>query len=227
MLQKYELLLLVYLRDPTVQKVTSLKELLQYICGKHNIEGDEFASIFKYISCNQGKTLAFLFDGYDEMPEKLRNNGLIADILNRQILPDCGLIVSSRPHASVFLRKQATLCVDILGFTEAQRKHYIEHSLSDQSKIKQLTTYLNQHDTISSLCYLPFNILLLLFLFKQGYPLPKNSTELYNIFICLTIRRNLPSTASHSSRKPSQISTTFPSLIAVLCGNCQSCHYKH
>ena len=75
MLQKYELLLLVYLRDPTVQKVTSLKELLQYICSKHNIEGHEFAIIFRYISCSQGKTLTFLFDGYDEMPEELRNNG--------------------------------------------------------------------------------------------------------------------------------------------------------
>ena len=189
-LQKYELVLLVYLRDPTVQKMSSLKELFQYFC-KHHMEGDEVAMCIKHISSNQGKTLTLLIDGYDEMPEELRDNSLIADILNRQVLPDCGLVVSSRPHASVLLRKQATLRVDILGFTEQQRKHYIEHSLNDQSQIKQLTTYLEQHVIISSLCYVPFNIVLLLFLYKQGVPLPKNATQLYNIFICLTIRRNL------------------------------------
>ena len=189
-LQKYELVLLVYLRDPTVQKMSSLKELFQYFC-KHHLEGDEVAMCIKHISSNQGKTLALLFDGYDELPEELRDNSLIADILNRQVLPDCGLVVSSRPHASVLLRKQATLRVVILGFTEEQRKHYIEHSLNDQSQIKQLTTYLEQHVIISSLCYVPFNIVLLLFLYKQGVPLPNNATQLYNIFICLTIRRNL------------------------------------
>ena len=190
MLQKSELVLFVYLRDPIVQKMSSLKELFQYFCYKHNIEGEDVAMCIKHISSHQGKTLTLLLDGYDELPEELRGSSLIADILNRQVLPDCGLVVSSRPHASVLLRKQATLQVDILGFTEEQRKHYIEHSLNDQAQIKQLTTYLDQHNIISSLCYLPFNILLLLFLYKQGF-LPNNVTELYNIFICLTIRRNL------------------------------------
>ena len=107
-LQKYELVLLVYLRNPTVQKMSSLKELFKYFC-KHHMEGDEVAMCIKHISSNQGKTLTFLIDGYDEMPEELRDNSLIADILNRQVLPDCGLVVSSRPHASVLLRKQAIL----------------------------------------------------------------------------------------------------------------------
>ena len=189
-LQKYELVLLVYLRDPTVQKMSSLKELFQYFCKRH-MEGDEVDMCIKHISSNQGKTLTLLIDGYDEFPEELKYDSLIADILNRQVLPDCGLVVSSRPHASVFLHKQATLQVDILGFTEEQQKHYIEHSLNDQSQIKQLTTYLEQHVIISSLCYVPFNMVLLLFLYKQGVSLPKNATQLYNIFICLTIRRNL------------------------------------
>ena len=190
MLQKYELVLLVHLRDPTVQKMSSLKQLFQYFC-KHNMEDEEVVMCIKHISSNQGKTLTLLLDGYDELPEEVRGNSLIADILNRQVLPDCGLVVSSRPHASVLLRKQATLRVDILGFTDKQRKHYIEHSLNDQSQIKQLTTYLEQHIIISTLCYVPFNIVLLLFLYKQGVALPNNATQLYNIFICLTIRRQL------------------------------------
>ena len=192
MLQKSELLLLVHLRDPTVQKMSSLKHLFQYFCKPFGSNAEKIAiTCSEYFLDNNGKSLTLLFDGYDEMPEELKGNSLIADILNRQVLPFCGLVVSSRPHASVLLRKQATLRVDILGFTEEQRQHYIEHSLKDQSQIKQLTTYLDQHNIISSLCYLPFNLLLLLLLYKQGFPLPNSATELYNIFICLTIRRNL------------------------------------
>ena len=191
MLQKYNLVLLVHLRDPTVQKMSTLEQLFQYFCKPFGSNATKIAiTCSEYFLENNGKSLTLLLDGYDEMPEELRGNSLIADILNRQVLPDCGLVVSSRPHASLLLREQASLRVDILGFSEEQRKHYIEHSLNDQTQIKQLNTYLDQHNIISSLCYLPFNILLLLFLYKQGF-LPNNATELYSIFICLTIRRNL------------------------------------
>ena len=192
MLQKYNLVLLVHLRDPTVQKMSTLEQLFQYFCKRFGSNAAKIAiTCSEYFLENNGKSLTLLLDGYDEMPEELRGNtSLIADILNRQVLPDCGLVVSSRPHASLLLRKQASLRVDILGFSEEQRKHYIEHSLNHQQQIKQLNTYLDQHNIISRLCYLPFNILLLLFLYKQGV-LPNNATELYSIFICLTIRRNL------------------------------------
>ena len=192
MLEIYELVLLVHLRDPTVQKMSNPEQLFQYFCKPFGSKASSVAvTCSLYFLGNNGKTLTLLLDGYDELPKEVRDNSLIADILNRQVLPDCGLVVSSRPHASVLLRKQAILRVDILGFTEQQRKHYIEHSLNDQSQIKQLTTYLEQHIIISSLCYVPFNIVLLLFLYKQGVTLPNNATQLYNIFICLTIRRHL------------------------------------
>ena len=62
-------------------------------------------------------------------------NSLIGEIINRNILPLCGLVVSSRPHASVSLRKQATIKVHILGFTEEERSHYIEQSLKGQPRL--------------------------------------------------------------------------------------------
>jgi len=40
---------------------------------------------------------------------------------------------------------------------------------------------------VSSLCFVPFNMVVLVFLCKQGISLPRNSCELYNHFICLTI----------------------------------------
>ena len=61
-------------------------------------------------------------------------------ILNRQILPCCGLVVSSRPHASVELRQQAAIKVNILGFSEQKRQHYIQQTLQKEpEKIHPLT----------------------------------------------------------------------------------------
>ena len=104
----------------------------------------------------------------------------------------CALVVSSRPHATVHLREQATVRVDILGFTEMEQNRFIQQALKERPQtIKELTQYLEDHFTISSLCVVPFNMVVLLFLYKQGIPLPNNSTELYNHFICLTICRHL------------------------------------
>ena len=192
LLQEFKLVLLLCLRDPVVQQMSLVDHLFELFCKRDRKASDIAASCSEYFLNNSGQDLIFLIDGYDEFPENLREAGLIADILNRQILPLCGLVVSSRPHASVTLRQQASITVDILGFTEQERQHYIQQTLQGEpEKIVTLTQYLNRHLTISSLCYVPFNMVVLLHLLKQGIPLPQNSTELYQQFICLTICQHL------------------------------------
>ena len=197
-LQKFKLVLLVCLRDPAVQQMSFIDDLLQSFCRRDRRATETASACSDYLLENNGEDLALLFDGYDEYPERLRNNSLVADILKRKVLPRCGLVVSSRPHASVTLRQKATVRVDILGFTEAEREHYIKESMKDQpQKIDKLTQYLHGHSTISSLCFVPFNLVVLAYLYKQGFTLPKNSAELYNYFICLTVCRHL---AKHGHR---------------------------
>ena len=197
-LQKFKLVLLICLRDPAVQQMSFIDDLLQSFCRRDRRATETASACSDYLSENNGEDLALLFDGYDEYPERLRKDSLIADILKRHTLPCCGLIVSSRPHASVSLRQKATVRVDILGFTEAEREHYIKESMKGEpQKIDELTQYLQGHSTISSLCFVPFNLLVLAYLYKQGFCLPKNSAELYNYFICLTICRHL---AKHGHR---------------------------
>ena len=191
LLQKFEFVLLVYLRDPSLQQIKSINDLLRFFC-----KGDENATQIvnacaQYLFDNGGKTLTLLLDGYDEYPRDLQESSLIADILKRQVLPLCGLVVSSHPHASQHLHKQATIRVDILGFTETEREHYIKQALPDQPhKVKELTQYLHQQPSVDSICFSPFNMVILLYLYKLGI-LPKNSTELYRHFICSTICRHL------------------------------------
>ena len=100
-LQKFKLVLLVCLRDPAVQQMSFIDDLLQLFCKRDRRATEIASACSDYLLANNGEDLVLLFDGYDEYPERLRKDSLIADILERKVLPHCGLIVSSRPHASV------------------------------------------------------------------------------------------------------------------------------
>ena len=204
LLKTFKLVLLLSLRNPTVQQASLIKDLLQLFCNRGDTRATQIATTCSdYLVQNDGKDLVFLIDGFDEYPEELRKNSLIADILKRKVLPYCALVVASRPHATVYLRERATVRVDILGFTEVERNQFIQQALKEQPQsIKELTQYLEDHFTISSLCVVPFNMVVLLFLYQQraslpNNSLPNNSTQLYNYFICLTIRRHLAKYGYH------------------------------
>ena len=183
-------LFLLHLRDPSVQQMHSLDTLV-----RHFYHYDKQASLVtSCLAQGGGKSVTILLDGYNELPVNLRQNSFIADLLQRRVLPACSIVVSSRPHASTHLRDNISCQVEILGFSEKDQQHFIEHSLKDQPhKISELKQYLKRHSTISNLCFIPFNMTILLFLYKdkEKRPLPTNSTGLYNLFICLTICRHL------------------------------------
>ena len=192
LLERCELVLLVCLRNPFLEKIKSVSDLLQLFYKGEDNTKEVVSACSKYLSKNGGKTVALLLDGYDEYPESLQKCSLIADIIKRLVLPHCGLVISSRPHASGHFHKQATIRVDILGFTETERQHYIKQALKSQPhKIKELTQYLHQQPSVDSICFIPFNMVILLYLYKLGVPLPKNSTELYRHFICSTVCRHI------------------------------------
>jgi len=75
LLLKFKLVLLVHLRNPAVQQVTYISDLLQLFC-KGDVEGKEIAgACSKYFFKNGGRDLVFLLDGFDEFPEGYRKKG--------------------------------------------------------------------------------------------------------------------------------------------------------
>ena len=185
-------LFLLHLRDPSVQQMHSLNDLVHHFYHDHDEQ--TCSELRCCVRQDGGKYVTILLDGYDELPSNLRQNSFIMDLLQHKILPACSIVVSSRPHASTHLRDNVSCQVETLGFSEQDQQHFIEHSLKCQPhKIQELKLYLKHHSTISNLCFIPFNMTILLFLYKdkEERPLPINSTGLYNLFICLTICRHL------------------------------------
>ena len=85
---------------------------------------------------NRGKDITLLLDGLDELPEEIQKNSLIAHILKCQVL-QCGLVLSSRRHASKNFHGKPTFIVEVLEFTEEGRKHCTEQVF--QKNIKELS----------------------------------------------------------------------------------------
>ena len=103
LLQKFEFVLLVSLCDPSLKLIKCVDDLLQLFCKGDKNATDIVSACSEHLFANGGKSLTLLLDGYDEYPEYLRECSLVANILQRHVLPLCGLVVSSRPHASEHL----------------------------------------------------------------------------------------------------------------------------
>jgi len=189
LLTSSQLLFLIYLRNPAVQKISSINDLVDHFC---NVNSGEVC--VNYLHKTGGKNVTILLDGLDEFPEEmlLDDNCFITKLLEHRTLPACNVVVSSRPHASKHIRDNVKLRVDILGFSEEDRDSFIKQSLEgDDKSAERLLKYLHEHPTINSLCYVPFIMTVLLFLYKKGFKLFNSSAELYSQFVSFTIKHHL------------------------------------
>ena len=190
-LKSDQFVFLLCLRDPAVQAMTSIHDLVLYFYKQDKAATKYIESFCTYLLNSNGKSIVFLLDGYDELLEKLQDSNFVVSIMNHQILPASGVVITSRPHATAHLHNKVAHSVTIMGFAEEDRRDYVKQSLIQKCQVDEVLDYLDKHPTVDNLCYIPFNLMVLIFLYKKGFPLPENPTQLYEYFICLTVRRYL------------------------------------
>ena len=185
-------LFLLHLRDPAVQQINSVNSLVHHFY-KYEKDAQKIAdSCTTHFLKHGGKSVTILLDGYDEFPKELRQKSFITDLIKHVVLPASAIVITSRPHASTSLCNNVTCRIEILGFSEEDQAHFVHQSLEGQDeKLLQLNQYLKNHPTIMNLCFVPFNMNILLLLYKQQASLPTSSAKLFDLFICLTICRHL------------------------------------
>ena len=190
LLKDTELLFLIYLHDPAIKNINHLKDLVHYQYDFLE-ENDELSKqCAKFLNFRNGIDLTIVFDGYDEYNSS--SDSIITKILDRKVLPQCRILITSRLTASNRLRRLADVRVEVLGFTDESKAQYIKQELKDHpDEINELQTYLNTHPSIKSICYMPMMMTILVYMFKEKGCLPNNSTELYDKFIALTMCHHL------------------------------------
>ena len=144
----------------------------------------------------RGESVCFVFDGFDEYKTGYSTNEdcWFEQVLRGEELTCSTIIVTSRPNASVELRKTAHIRGEVLGFLTKQIDEYIVKSYPDSStKAKGLHTYLHSHPNIKHMCYVPFNLVMIIFIFnkchKKTIPLPETETDIYRQFTVMSLIR--------------------------------------
>ena len=181
------ILFLLFLRDPDLQKVETPEQLIQYF-SNNRLNEEKAANCVKQI---MEVKVGVIMDGYDEFPSKLRKKSFIANLIKSKVFHDSVVVLTSRPTATISLHDKVDRRVEILGFAQEERDKYISKSLDSPKQRKELQDYLKCQPIINGLIYVPLHLAILLYLFKNQSKLPETLTEMNESFIIHTIFRSL------------------------------------
>lgn len=197
LLHKVSLVILVPLQYAFIRSAKSLADIIPHPAKKIR------KKVADMIIEQDGASTCFLFDTWDEMPDKYLGesfvHNLIAGTLG-QSLPHCSIVVTSRPEASAILHKYATTTLEVNRFTDSQIQQYIHCYIGrkhGEGAAKRFNEILIEKSEVASLCDLPINIVILTFLFSFEKSLPATRTELFKCFVLNLLRTHLKERTSH------------------------------
>ena len=128
-LKNKKLLFLLFMRNPQIKSIIDVPSLVKYFCQSDSLTDE----ITDWLIKTGGEHLLIVLDGYDEMCRENKNHFIIDGIIGRQKLPKCGIIITSRPASSSHLHDTVNCRAEVLGFTEEDRKGFIQDALEGQN----------------------------------------------------------------------------------------------
>ena len=207
LLQQYQLVVLLRLRDKSVQAAKQISDLFRY--HDHQIQQAAVEELQKL----GGKGVLLLCEGYDELPEELRTeNSVFLDIITGRVLPEATVLITSQPWASEFLHRECkrhiSQHIEILGFTKAGIQSYLESiTASDPSLLAMegLKKYISCYPLIDSLMYIPLNAAIVVEVYRNSEKdetlVPKTMTELYSSLVRSLLLRHLLDHPVHGKKR--------------------------
>ncbi|XP_065910944.1 NLR family CARD domain-containing protein 3-like isoform X2 [Dysidea avara] len=185
LLMSYDVVILLTLRDPQIQKAKTFEDLLSTTAA--DIDHQLMQKVIEDIKAHKGHNILFLLEGYDELPVKLQSNhNCIFNCLMR-VLPRCTIIYTSRPNACLRLSSLASRKIKIQGFEHEQIYEYIHNAFSHipegEQKSSELISQLQKNPTIKAITSVPINVVIVCHLFYYEECLPETLTEIYH-FLC-------------------------------------------
>ena len=201
-MQQYSLVVLHRFREKDVQDIKDAAGLFPHL------DSELQQAVAKEVIDAEGKGVLFILDGFDEFPVSLRQRGLLIDLIRGDILPECTVLVTSRPSATADLLRGCCSVlerrIEILGFTEECVKDYASSVFSSEPEmLKDFLVYISasKSPAINSLMYIPLNAAIVVEVYKNsrrtGCPIPQTLTQLYTQ-LCITILQRYLEDKHHS-----------------------------
>ena len=205
LLQQYQLVVLLRLRDKSVRAAKNISDLFQY--RDPQIQ----QAAVEEIQRTWGKRVFLLFEGYDELPEELRNeSSVFLDVIIGRELPEATVLITSRPWASEFLHRdykgRISQHIEILGFTKDNIQSYLESTIpNDPSLLADLKKYISCYPHINSMMYIPLNSAIVVEVYRNSRKdkslVPKTMTELYSSLFRSLLLRHLFDHPVHGKKR--------------------------
>ena len=175
----YDLVIMIRLR--AIQERTLQQAIIEAI-------GSEVAYDELLTKCHGEKCLIIL-EGLDEISDDWQQTDTMFCQLvkNTVFLSHANILVTSRPHACTYLYKDIkgyVRKIEIVGFNKPQIKEYAELYFHDSNTAEKFMEQVNNDPHISSLCYVPLCLNMVLDCFKyNNESLHTTLTELYQSFV--------------------------------------------
>ena len=175
----YDLIILIQLR--TVQE-RALKEVMIEAIGSE-------AAYDELLTKSYGKRCLIILEGLDEISTHWQQNDTMFSglVKNTVFLCYANILVTSRPHACIDLYyyiKSYARTIEIVGFNKPQIKECAKLYFHNSDTAEKFMEQLNNDPHISSLCYVPLCLNMVLECFKyNNETLHTTLTELYQSFI--------------------------------------------
>ena len=184
-LRNYHTVVLLKLREKWVLNATKLSDLFRYPS-----DPDLSVAIAKDMSETHGCNLLLVLDGFDEVSHSFRETSVMKSILYRQLLPECTIILTTRPSAKHTLESVCQPPVDkrveIIGFTEEERVRYITEVFSKEPELQvNFLKYMFLVPHIKSMMYIPLNCAIIAQVYYESQQsshhlaIPRTRTQLY------------------------------------------------
>ena len=168
--QEFTIVILVQLRDPTVQSAQSIADLIP--CPTLEL----VKQVASAIEANLGRGILWVLDGWDELPSHLREKSFLRDMITPSLhstITQSSVIVTSRSISSGELSELVSSRIEVLGFTQEEQKQYFTECLKGDTKaVNTLMERLNENPAIEGSCYLPLNASIVAHLYLSDGSLP-------------------------------------------------------
>ena len=150
--------------------------------------------VARKIECSDGSGVLFIMDGWDELPEDVPGNDTIYKIISGETLPECDIVITSRPTSSASLHDIELISsrIEILGFTpEELKKYFIEYLDGNASKANALLQKIEAIPIVKASCTLPLNAAILVHIFEQHKDLPTTEHGILEALIKNCVLRHI------------------------------------
>ena len=201
-LRDHHTVVLLKLREKWVLNATSLSDLFRYPFQR------KFSrDVAREVHESHGQHLLLVLDGFDEVSHSFHEDSVMKSILCRQLLPECTIILTTRPSAKATLESvcqpQVDKHVEIIGFTEEERVRYITEVFSKEPELQaNFLKYMFLVPHIKSMMYIPLNCAIIAQVYSESQSshhlaIPRTRTQLYKALAHSLLVRHMKMKEGH------------------------------